>query len=259
MPQGVEVGKIPALAVLGKQSEGNSHESAVSWRTVTHLSPGFRWRFRVSLQGLVGHLSPGAAQLVPRLGATDVHMAQGEGTQGGLWTLGSRLLLHLLFPSTCCAPGTVLGTVKQEQFLLSWNSPSCGEIKTPHTEANALRSLFQSGKCYEDSKAGRCIGERLGVMLDRNVRCEASTMGRPGEPDAGSRITSTKPQGGDSCGPFDAHNNGQCPWSLVNLWLLSDLSLACYRPNGSVHSESHLLEAGSEGVSRNALETSTNH
>lgn len=79
-----------------------------------------------------------------------------------------------------------------------------------HRKANALRSLFQSGKCYEDSEAGRCVQERLGVTLDR-VRTKAPAMGRPGEPDVGRGVTNSKTVGRDSCGSSDAHNNGQCP------------------------------------------------
>lgn len=68
----------------------------------------------MSVKGPMGNLSTGAVQSVPRPGAKDVYVAQGEGTRGELGTLGSRLLIHL-FIEHLLAPGTGLGTVKREE------------------------------------------------------------------------------------------------------------------------------------------------
>lgn len=135
MPQSVEFGKIPALAVLLLWGiKGNSHENPVSWKTVTHLSPVFGRRFRVSLKGLVGNLSTGAAQSVPRPRAKDVYVAQGEGTRGTLGTLGSHLLIHLLFIENllCTRHCARHDKTRIARFLSSWDLPSRGEIQTNH-------------------------------------------------------------------------------------------------------------------------------
>lgn len=79
----------------------------------------------MSLQGLMGHLSPGAAQSVPR------PRAQGEGTQeGGALDFGESFTSSSSFSGApVCTRHCARHGEATARFLLSWK-PSCGEIHT---------------------------------------------------------------------------------------------------------------------------------
>lgn len=121
---------------------------AISWNTVTHLSP-VQTEARVGLNGLVKNLHlHEPIQSVPRPRAKAGWDVQGSpsrrqsGGAFGLWGVIYPFIFieHLLCTRHCTSRcGTRLA-----RFLPSWNLPSCGEVlQTKHRPANVLISLFQ--------------------------------------------------------------------------------------------------------------------
>lgn len=99
MPQGVEFGKISVLVVLllwGIKRRKTPRECCFLENCYSR-EPCVQMEVRGRLKGFVKNLSARAAQSVSRPRAktgVGVHISQGKGSLGGIWSLGSHLCLH---------------------------------------------------------------------------------------------------------------------------------------------------------------------
>ena len=71
-----------------------------------------------------------------------------------------------------------------------------------------------------------------------------------GEPGPGRGIPNTKALGRDRLGSFNELINGQCPWTVLHLWLVSALYLAYYNPNWSIQEYLELLWGQAEMITQ---------